>query len=439
MTLIRIPAATLHKEAQDLNNALKGTVVERLLSPLGKRAYYPISGIPGQTMEAKGTRINATLGQAFDDERNPLVLECFAKYTKLPSKEVFPYPPTHGVKELRYLWQKEIKRKNPSLEGRISLPVATAGLADGLTLARELFIGEDDEVILYRPYWGNYNLHFQGENGLTQITELSLYKNKGLDLESLEESLIGSGKKHILCLTFPSNPTGYMPTKQEAEQLLTILKSAADRDNALCVITDDAYSGLVYDENAYTQSFFARCADLHPNILAVKVDGATKECFFWGGRVGFLTYGFQGMTEEAAKALEDKTAGRIRGTISGVTTQSQYIVFHGIQDPQFEEQVEDLRNVLKRRAHTIKETLSQHQEWEEEYTALPFNSGYFMCTQLKNAHPEKVRKELREKYNIGVLSLNDSIYGGIIRIALSAVPEKDILELYQNLYTCCKT
>ena len=438
MTILRVKGATVHKEAEALNLQLKGTVGERLLSPLGRRAYYPISGIPGQTGEARGTRVNATLGQAFDDERRPLVLACLAEQAKLPIGEVFPYPPTHGIGQLRELWQKEIQRKNPSLEGRISLPVATAGLASGLTLARELFIGEGDEVTLYRPYWGNYLLHFQGDNGLTEITELSLYKGEGLDLESLEESLRGSGKKHSLCLTFPSNPTGYTPTISEADQLVTILKDAADRDNAICVITDDAYNGLVYEKGLLTESLFGRLAHAHPNILAVKVDGPTKECFFWGGRVGFLTYGFQGMTQEAANALEDKTAGRVRGTISGVTTQSQYMVLHGLQDPHFQEQVEDRRNVLKARAQAIKATLAQHPEWEEEFVALPFNSGYFMCTQLKRADPEKVRRVLREQHNIGVLSLNDPIYGGLIRVALSAVPQRDISEVYDRLYQASK-
>ncbi len=437
MTIHR-PRTTIHREAEDLNDKLKGTILERLLSPLGWRAYYPLSGIPGQTGEAAGTTINATLGQAFDDERNPLILDCFKQYTKLPVKEVFPYSPTHGVKALRELWKREIQRKNPSLEGRISLPVATAGLANGLTLARELFVKEGDEVILYRPYWGNYLQHFQGENARTEITELSLYKEKALDLESLEESLQGSGKKYILCLTFPSNPTGYMPTRDEAEQLTTILKTAADRDNALCVITDDAYHGLVYESGLFTESFFGKLANAHPNILAVKVDGSTKECFFWGGRVGFLTYGFQGMTEEAAKALEDKTAGRVRGTISGVTTQSQYMILHGLQDPHFQEQVEDRRNILQRRAHAIKRTFAEHPQWEEEFEALPFNSGYFMCTQLKQADPEKVRKRLREEYSTGVLSLNDTIYGGILRVALSAVPERNIPEVFENMYNACK-
>ncbi|MSR86393.1 aminotransferase class I/II-fold pyridoxal phosphate-dependent enzyme [Candidatus Woesearchaeota archaeon] len=439
MTIIRIVGATLHREAEDLNHQLKGTIVERLLSPLGTRAYYPISGIPGQTGEAQGTSINATLGQAFNDDGHPLVLDCFAQQAKLPIREVFPYPPTHGIKALRELWQREIQRKNPSLDGRISLPVATAGLAGGLTLARELFIGERDEVILYRPYWGNYNLHFQGENGRTNITELSMYKGEGLDLDSLEESLLGSGKKRIICLTFPSNPTGYTPTVSEADQLVSILKDAADRDNALCVITDDAYNGLVYKRGLLIESFFGKLAHAHPNILAVKVDGPTKECFFWGGRVGFLTYGFQAMSEEAAKALEDKTAGRVRGTISGVTTQSQYMVLHGIQDSHFQEQVENQRSILKARAQTIQRTLAQHPEWEEEFKELPFNSGYFMCTQLKKADPEKVRRVLREQYSTGVLSLSDPIYKNLIRIALSAVPERNIPEVYDYLYQACKS
>ncbi|MDP3727816.1 MAG: aminotransferase class I/II-fold pyridoxal phosphate-dependent enzyme, partial [bacterium] len=148
---------------------------------------------------------------------------------------------------------------------------------------------------------------------------------------------------------------------------------------------------------------------------------------------------FQGMTEPAAKALEDKTAGRIRGTISGICTQSQYITLYGIQDPNFKEQVEGQRNILKSRAHAIKRTFAEHPEWEEEFQALPFNSGYFMCMKLTKADPERVRKLLREEYDIGILSLNDSIYGGLLRIALSAVPEKNISEVYENLFRTCKT
>ncbi len=420
-------------EAAELNQQLKGTVAERLLSRQGVRAYYPKSGIPGQTMEAKGTQINATLGQAFDDERQPLYIPAFAKYTNLDPKEVFPYAPTHGITPLREFWQKEIRRKNPSLDGIISLPVATSGLAHGLTLAQQLFIDEYDMVTIFAPFWGNYKLHFEGENEQTIWNPVPLYNQKEkLNLTEILAALSGMDRKHILSLTFPSNPTGYTPTEAEAEDLFTIIKESAERNNDILVICDDAYFGLTYEKGLLEESPFARLANIHENVLAVKVDGATKEAFFWGARVGFLTYGFKGMTKEEAKALEDKTAGRVRGTISGVCTGSQHMVLHGMQDPLFEEQLQKNRDILQGRVQTIKRTLEEHPEWREEYRALPFNSGYFMCLKT-NKDTETVRKILRMEYNTGVLSINN-----MLRIAHAAVPEHAIPELYENIYQACK-
>ena len=57
------------------------------------------------------------------------------------------------------------------------------------------------------------------------------------------------------------------------------------------VLIDDAYFGLVFEPGVYTQSIFTELSDRSPNLLAVKIDGATKEDYVWGFRVGFLTYG----------------------------------------------------------------------------------------------------------------------------------------------------
>ena len=51
--------------------------------------------------------------------------------------------------------------------------------------------------------------------------------------------------------------------------------------------------GLVFRDGIYQESIFTLLADAHPGVLAVKIDGATKEDCVWGYRVGFLTYGFK--------------------------------------------------------------------------------------------------------------------------------------------------
>ena len=54
-------------------------------------------------------------------------------------------------------------------------------------------------------------------------------------------------------------------------------------------IADDAYFGLFY-EDSLKESLFGKLANLHPRILAIKLDGATKEEFVWGFRTGFITF-----------------------------------------------------------------------------------------------------------------------------------------------------
>ena len=77
--------------------------------------------------------------------------------------------------------------------------------------------------------------------------------------------------------------------------------------------------------------------------------------------------------------------------------------------------------------------LKEHKEYEEEFIALPYNSGYFMCVRLNNKDGEKVRQILLDKYDTGVVSIENSL-----RIAFSAVKNEMIAELFENIYKACK-
>ena len=45
---------------------------------------------------------------------------------------------------------------------------------------------------------------------------------------------------------------------------------------------------MFYDPESETQPLSAWLAQAHENLLAIKVDGGTKEAFMWGLRVGFI-------------------------------------------------------------------------------------------------------------------------------------------------------
>jgi aspartate/methionine/tyrosine aminotransferase len=257
-----------------------------------------------------------------------------------------------------------------------------------------------------------------------------MYQDEGFNIAALTEAINATpiGKK-VLLLNFPNNPTGYSLTKREAVQMKQALLAAAEAGNKLVVLTDDAYFGLAYQDDIYEQSIFAELADLHENLLAVKIDGASKEDYAWGFRVGFITYGIKGGTRELYLALEAKTGGAIRGNISNAPAISQALLLKAYSHPEYAAQKREKFNTLKARYQKVRQILAEHPEYADAFAALPFNSGYFMCVRLKGAEPEAVRQVLLNDFSTGVIAMS-----GLIRLAFSSTPIDQLGELFGNLY-----
>src|SRR5690606_6658001 len=132
------------------------------------------------------------------------------------------------------------------------------------------------------------------------------------------------------------------------------LKRAGEAGTNLVVVLDDAYFGLFY-EDSIKESLFGRIAGIHPRILPIKVDGATKEQFVWGFRVGFLT--FAASSEETLAALEAKATGCIRSAISSGPHPSQTLVLEALKSPEFDSQRDEKEAILRDRAAKVKSLL----------------------------------------------------------------------------------
>ena len=130
--------------------------------------------------------------------------------------------------------------------------------------------------------------------------------------------------KVVLILNYPNNPTGYTPTKEEVSTIVAAIKTLAERGTNVIALVDDAYYGLFY-EDVYTQSLFTALTNLHlDNVLPIRLDGATKEFFAWGLRVGFISFGVS--NETTKHVLEEKVKGLIRSNISSGPMPSQSAV-----------------------------------------------------------------------------------------------------------------
>ncbi len=414
--------------------------IYEMLSHVGKNLFFP-KGILSQGAEAKekAYKFNATIGMATEKGRTMHLPSVMAMLNALRPKEALTYAPSFGIMPLRQTWQDELFRKNPSLSGKeVSLPVVTNALTHGLSVVSDMWVDPDDTIILPDKMWGNYNLIFAVRRA-ARIVHYPLFDSRGKfnlqGFESCVKTEAESRKKIIPILNFPNNPTGYTVTPEDADEIAGILTSTARGGTNVLAVTDDAYFGLFFEEDALKESIFTKLIGNDPRLLAIKVDGATKENFVWGLRVGFVTYGasLTGESGPVYDALEKKTAGAVRGSISNASHLSQEIVLKSLQSKDFLAEKDDKFKIMKGRAKEVKRVLSNPQ-YHEAWEPYPFNSGYFMCLRLKTVEAEPLRVHLLDKYGIGLISLGKTD----LRVAFSCLEKEDTEELFDTLLQAVK-
>lgn len=412
----------MNRQATELNRTLGDAA--KFLSRRGLRMYFPYGGILGQSAEAKKCEVNATIGMAFEEDGSPLLLDSFRRRIGLDPK-AFLYAGSFGLPALREAWRKMELKKNPSLKGvRFSLPVVTGALTHGLRIAAELFADPSDELVVPDLFWDNYELIFTETVGC-RMRRFNTFRRGAFDADAMKAALLAPGARKLLVLNFPNNPTGYTATVEDAKRIVAAVRSAARAGKRVVVILDDAYFGLVYEKGIHGESLFAEFAGLDRNVLAVKLDGTTKEDYVWGLRVGFITFAFKGASEAQLKALEAKAAGDVRSGVSNISSIGQHLAVAAYADADYAAQKKAKYAVLRARYREIRRILRANKAYAETFEAMPFNSGYFMCVKPIGVDAESVRRRLIEKYSVGTIVLS-----GLIRIAFSTVPTARLARLF---------
>jgi aspartate/methionine/tyrosine aminotransferase len=419
--------------AIELNSVLDETVAGRLLSSLGRRLYFP-RGIIAQSTEARKSAhtANATIGMAYSGGK-PLILSAIAdSMPTLPPEQSVAYAPTAGVERVRESWKSLIKQKNPSLRSdRIPLPVVTTGLTGGIFSIADMFLDEGGVMIASDPCWDNYSLIFETRKAGILKGVPFFTGGPGLDMDAIGRAVreeAETGQVRII-LNFPNNPSGYSPTRAEAEAFAALFLEVAQGGADVLVICDDAYFGLFYEDAIFQESLFSKFAALHERILTVKIDGPIKEDYVWGLRTGFVTFGSQGLEQTHYDALISKLMGCIRSSVSCVNTPAQHIVIKALGDPRTPVEKARFNDMMQRRYRAVKRFVAENPN-HPALTPLPFNSGYFMCFRTTGLSAEALRQELLAKHGIGVVALGDSC----LRIAFSGLDEEMIQPVYSTIY-----
>jgi aspartate/methionine/tyrosine aminotransferase len=381
------------------------------LSDLGRRVAYP-PDIPFQAAQARDKTYNGTIGQ-ITDGRGVAV--------SLPSMSTVMAGLDDDDLSRAFLYSPVSK---PS-----TLPQVTNGLAHGLSIVADLFAGEGTPLAVPSPFWGNYRQTFVVRRGATLHTA-PVYVDGRFNPDSIAQALDGraDGQPVIAILNLPTNPSGYSPTVEERQALTRSLTQLAEA-GPLVVACDDAYAGLVFEEDIPRESMFWDLIGQHENLIPVKVDGATKEFSFFGGRVGFVTFA-QPPASDIAAALDSKVKCLVRATVGSPVAASQMVLLQALREVDIADEVEAVRLLLQERYAILKDALDEVAG--SLLRPLPFNSGCFALSELPTElglESEQVRQHLLEHHDTGVVAIAPNY----IRIAFCSVRPEALAELVRRV------
>ena len=156
--------------------------------------------------------------------------------------------------------------------------IVTTGGSEALLFTFGSAMDEGDEVIIPEPFYANYN-GFATASGVKVVpVEANIENGFALPPVSAFEAAITSRTKGILICN-PGNPTGYLYSKEELEQLRTIVLK-----HDLFLIADEVYREFTYDGAKHYSVLGMDGLEEH----AIVVDSFSKRYSMCGARIGCL-------------------------------------------------------------------------------------------------------------------------------------------------------
>lgn len=224
---------------------------------------------------------------------HPSIVE---KAVKSTEKEHFPYPPIEGLPELRKLFAEWVNL-TCGTHYRKENVLVTCGGKFALFAILYALLQSGEEVLIHAPYWVSYPEIIKMAGGIPKTiptTQESDWKITAKDLYHY----CGKNTK-MLILNNASNPTGALYTKQELQEILNAAKNLG-----LMVVSDEVYSGLVYDEPG-----FVSCGEFSEHLERILVvQSCSKSFAMTGWRVGCVL-GPENILKRLAALQSQSTTG----------------------------------------------------------------------------------------------------------------------------------
>ena len=186
------------------------------------------------------------------------------------------YSPAAGLESLRQVIAKTTKDYSGFEINSDNVIVSNGGKQSILTAFLST-LDPGDEVIIPAPYWTTYPEAVKIAGGTPVFIETEKSNNFKVTVDQLEKSKSKNTKLLVWCS--PSNPTGVVYSKEEAEEIYEWIFK-----NNLWILSDELYEHLVYEgETSPSPAIYD--PELKNTII---VNGVSKSYSMTGWRVGWL-------------------------------------------------------------------------------------------------------------------------------------------------------
>ena len=190
--------------------------------------------------------------------------------------EVLSYSHSAGFESYR----KKLSQyyRNHNIDVSVDELIITTGGSEALLFTMGSICDAGDEVIIPEPFYANYN-GFATSSGVKVVPVKSKIED-GFALPPISEfeKLITPKTKAILICN-PGNPTGYLYTKEEIDQLAEVVKK-----HDLFIVADEVYREFAYD-GAKHYSIMS-VPGIEQN--AIMIDSVSKRYSMCGARIGCM-------------------------------------------------------------------------------------------------------------------------------------------------------
>jgi len=190
--------------------------------------------------------------------------------------EVLAYSHTAGNESYR---KKLVQYyKNTGIDVNVENILVTTGGSEALYFSLFSCLDAGDEVVISEPFYANYNGFSNAGNIKVKAVTASIENGFALPPIGEFEAKITDKTKAILICN-PSNPTGYLYTKDE----LLALKNIVIQHN-LFLIADEVYREFTYDNQKHYSILNIEGLKEH----AIVVDSISKRYSACGARIGSI-------------------------------------------------------------------------------------------------------------------------------------------------------